>query len=394
MKMVFGAALAMIFATGSARGADEEATTSCFLVSGKVRCARSESADLASSRKWPTAIGIGPEKSGSSTLDILMSKVPSVIVGRKKGPNDEDTFELNWLIRPQNIKLGLANYSEYFIVDDPGNHEAKKVAYEKSPQYSSHSVVPYRARSFVKDLKLVFTTRDMLELDASLYLYLQVDKANVSYDFWVNERIKAFARMMECRRDQFEKLMIPGSDGTKLTIDALHDSTHFSWQAASLVESAIFETCQNGAVSTFPKRSFSVPMANIFLPLSIKRWAHAFPADQIHCVDIKERTEDPQTSLDNFFDFVELPRVDLEFSIKKSNNVAEHAESPFDRIVQSQLDMASRDGQGTQNKDMAEAIVKRLQQEITNTAKMYVTCEDVEKFHSVCGYRPFGYDWC
>lgn len=364
----------------------DDPQASCFIIkfdNGKdgFRCTRAEVPQLNTpyAPKWPTVLGIGPAKTGSSSLGHRLDTAPTVLVGH----NHAGGIELGWLSN-QAVVNGIMGYAAHFNHSQDLSPDLVQ-AYEKTPSYSGHPLVPYRARAFMStNLKLLFSTRTLFELDGSLYLFKKANLLNFTYYGWLHARIRSYDNWIECRRRVFEAIMLPASDGTVLKLDDIYNTTYFSPESTSFIEGEIYKECGTCHDDT-PGSCF----ANIMIVNSLKRWIHAFPnRDNILCVDISQRIDDPVGTLQKINSFLGIH--DDSVTPKDGERGNSHADvSTFDRIVESQIELTPERSRKEIEKEVSE-----LRDLLLETGRKYVPCRDIEFFKEVCGYYPLGYDYC
>lgn len=364
----------------------QEPQASCFTIkfeNGRdgFRCTRAETPQLniPYAPKWPTVLGIGPAKTGSSSLGHRLDSAPNVLVGH----NHAGGIELGWLSN-EGVVNGIMGYAKHFNHSQELSPEFVQ-AYEKTPGYSGHPLVPYRARAFMStNLKLLFSTRTLFELDASLYLFKKANTLNFTYHGWLHARLKSYDNWVECRRKAFELIMLPASDGTVLTIDDIYNTTYFSPESTSIIEGHIYKECGLCHDNT-PGNCF----VNVMIVSNLRRWIHAFPnRDNILCVDISQRIDDPIGTLQRINEFLGIK--DQSVTSKDGERGNSHADiSTFDRIVESQMELTPDRSRNDIEREVAE-----LRDLLHETGRKYVPCSDIEFFKDVCGYYPLGYDYC
>ncbi|KAJ8603539.1 hypothetical protein CTAYLR_004874 [Chrysophaeum taylorii] len=359
----------MLFGFG--RGEDGYHCVSLEIRAGsRLACGRGELPS--GSQRWPNVLGIGPAKSGSTALAHLLHSVPRVVTGNKTyatGVWEDYPYEVAWLYRPEMVAKGLASYSKYF----PPNENAV-VFFEKTPKYSAHSLVPYRARTFLSNkLKLVLTTRGLLDLDASLYLYRE---KLVTYREWFEARVRAHEAWADCRERRFRVIT-----GNTITIESLHDPDYFDWQAASGAEHDLANVC--GAVASVDANvtRFRDWISEIFVVWSLRRWTLVFPHEQnFLCIDSDSIKANPEMEQSRIFDFVGLPDQKYVPAAKK---VLKATRTPTDRLVDVQI-----------AKGVPEDDVPLLQKALLDWGRARTRCRDVDAFKRVCGYVPSDHDHC
>jgi len=347
-----------------------------------VRCAREELPPLGSgwADRWPTVVGIGPAKSGSSSLNGYMSSLPECSNQATKG-------EPNFFNTNSKVAKGLSWY--HYGGESLMN---MTLLYEKSPSYSSSTLAPYTIRMFLGErAKLIFTTRDILELHSSLYLYLEVDKAKVSYADYVHHRIAVYEAVTLCHERNLPGLLIPEGDGRPLNLSLrdIHDPTIFDWQSANTLDLALAAACpaHKMPVPKLPQGATDRPFGFGLPVQALRHWAFVFPrSDQLLCLDLHMREERPNYELSRLHDFLNIP-APTEQQQKKFGGPGRHAgQTAFDRVVQSQVPIY-----GNGSRDIQEE-VSQVNAEIIRVSMIDVTCADARWVEALCGSFPRGYE--
>lgn len=355
-------------------------------------CVRSEEPNFAEKR-WTTVMGIGPAKSGSTSLSDELEKSGLVVVGDRDVDVPEKhhvSSELQWLAKDNSVRKGLKDLSKFF---SPATENT--VAYfEKDPQYETKHAAhaAYRARAFLgPNLKLVHTSRDFVDLDGSLYLYRKAFLNNVSYAEWVDFRIEAFNAREECREEEFSKLMVPSYNGEKTSIKDLHNPKAFSIESASLIETRLYKMCDT---VERPSNGIQDFMHAIFMVTDLKRWMHAFgKKENFHCIDLASRARDPASVYYGLYKFLGVD--DEEFLEERLVKLSKQAMSEdydmgqhtIDRLVQAHVPFVDPRFNITQS-------VMDSRKRVSDLGKKQVTCEDLEWYEEICGYPAPGYMSC
>lgn len=387
-----------------------------------IGCAKAERPDfeVASTKKWTSVIGIGPAKSGTSSIGPIIKASGTVIVGNKNidDKNGHWQSELTWLSRESEMREGLKTLSHYFQQNVTGGGNTVDAYWEKDPQYFQEYApyAAYRARTFLGPyLKLVHTSRDLLDLDGSLYLFREAFNAGVSYRTWVETRIAVFESHMQCRNATFSQLIIPSFDGAKIGIEELQNPDYFSWETASTIEAYLYRACGSGKPRYVDHVTDS--MVGIFLVPNLRRWMHAFPnRSNIFCMDVAHRIADRPKTYKRLYTFLGLegssvfagtednddkhehelteappqPRLMLEPDVPDSkrlerDGVRHPDKATLDRLIESQ---EAFEGVA------ARQVVEKLREMISELAPRYIRCDDVFWYENVCGYIPTGYEYC
>lgn len=359
----------------------------CVRLEGQLYCIEAEKPDLKEhpGMIWTTAYGIGPAKSGSTSLAGRLRQLQhDVSVGNKffaEGKPGKH-FEVNYLLNNMAMRGGLGalarNFDTSFF-----DENAPVAAYEKSPSASAHPLVPYRARAFLsKDLKLVLTTRDVIGLDSSYYLYSEQPSHNVTYKTRVEAQVKQNADFHECRIREFRNIMLPNTQGVVPSIDVLYDGS-FSWTEAHQVDSVLYTKCskpEDGIAALEPD----------LIPNTLRRWMLVFPnRSNILCLDLAQREGDDADKTNiQLFNFLGIDLSERTGVGVKGGQ--QHHDTALQRIVDSQQDAGFPPPPGkTWEEEVTELFAL-----INDTVVKYVPCSNVAFFKDVCGYAPYGYDHC
>lgn len=365
------------------------------LESGGVACSKYQEPEE-EGEHWTNVIGIGPAKSGSTSLAVLFEETNVISVGNKRkwqGDLTESAFgsELNWFKYDDKIQRGLVNLAKAYSESESGLY------FEKDPMYQENCalIAAYRARSFLgPKLKLIHTSRNFIDLDGSHYLYMNLFRKGYNYSAWIDARVQALDDFLRCRKGTFDNLIVPTYDGSKVDISKLHDAAYFSWEAAMQVDSVIYEKCGSGAPEKPHSAIIRIPMSAIFMVPQLKRWMHAFPnRTNLFCLDVDARIKDPATTYVNLYKFLGFKnqdfldeRRDIQLERQHSEAKKHHVEeSMFDRIVASQSEFSD-------NIEVLKQSVSEAQARIVDAAKRFVSCEDVRWYQDTCGYVTPGFE--
>lgn len=334
---------------------------------------------------FPTVLGIGPAKSGSTGTAALLEQISRVIVSDRTlvtGEPVQHAYEIDWFHHGLELMDGLQTYAKYFR---PSKNDTK-VVFEKTPTYSADTMVPYRVAAFLRhDLKLILTTRDFRDLDGSLYLWRRAPEANITYYDWLKTRALAYERWEMCRQREFRRMIVPPTDDTpEPDLDDIHDSAFFSFEEASRVESALHHFCGEGA-HDLEDPYFHDALKEVFVVSSLPRWLHGFDKSNLFCIDSDKALVDEASYANierRLFDFLGLNKEPLRPAVYFSAG-----EPVMKRLVRSHRAMRPKD------KHVVTKI-RNLRSSLTDLAMRHTKCKLVHLFNDTCGYFPAGYSFC
>jgi hypothetical protein len=177
-----------------------------------------------------------------------------------------------------NLNLGIRQYRKFFETPTP-QHQFLYAA-EKTPVYSYCTLSPYRAGVFLKrPIKLIFTIRDPIEADQSLYLFRAIDfKYKVNYLEWIEPRVKIIHEWMKCRETKLKEILVPNFKDQKdyFTLHELTDPNKIDWRVASQIEHYLYKFCQRGNVTSATHFTLYDFIQERLYAQNLKRWAHVF----------------------------------------------------------------------------------------------------------------------
>jgi hypothetical protein len=250
--------------------------------------------------RWSTFLGIGPAKTGSTAVFDMLTKHQNVSMGNSyMGGLPCCGSELYFFSveREREIYGGTKRYSLFF--DKRNNLKGSAVvAGEKTPRYSYDPLAAYRAGAMLhRPVKLIFTVRDELEADMSLYMARHIaTKYKADYLEWVGPRVAIFKEWMQCRQTFFSKLAIPLSDGniTYMNLRDINDPTKYTWQTAAQIESYLYKFCQQGR--TPPRLAFYMEdyIQERLHAANLRRWIHVFGRENLLCIQNEDMSRHPQ----------------------------------------------------------------------------------------------------
>ena len=225
---------------------------------------------------WPTFLGVGAAKSGSTALHELINQHPEVSEGNKL-----NSPEVNWFAL--SAHLGLSDYAQYFT-----RSPSAKAYGEKTPNYAWVHNVAYSARTLLgPNLKLVYSYRDPLEETVSWYLHQFHDDLKVSFAQFLDARLLLDGKMTACLQTHFKAMLVPSSAGSSdwATMDGIHNPAMFDWKTSEQIEHALHNECEQPVVSEVAQGRHLFGFANEFDHYTnLRRWVHVFGKKQLLCV--------------------------------------------------------------------------------------------------------------
>ena len=163
------------------------------------------------SRATPFVVGIGPAKSGSTAVFRTLASHAHIQIGNAGTRSECCGSELYFFLRPferHNFNLSWERLGEYFAGGLPSQSDdsGKRWFGEKTPHYAGHTQVPFLIHAMLPAALLVFTYRDSLELDASLYAFRGMPLRGVPYLDWVKGRVAAHQAWTSCRASELQRI--------------------------------------------------------------------------------------------------------------------------------------------------------------------------------------------
>ena len=335
---------------------------------------RAEEASLekGSGKRWPTLLGVGPAKSGSTIVADILEWSGRVVVGKLpccKG-------ETNFLVNRRNFTQGLRKYADFFEVP------AEKVVgyYDKTPEYAVDYLAPFRGAAFLnpKRVRLIFTMRNHLDMDASQFFHFKVDK---NYNDWVPERIENLKVIEDCRKKTFSSLF-----SSTLSLKDLYDRSIFSVESTLRVEETIQETCG------YQRNSRANILRGHFFENLIRRWTHVFPDTDYLCVANEDLVMNPAHSMKRIYAFVGLGDIPVEATGSHLDpNRTLH--KLVKATLRQQQTTNDEEGTTTQASTLFNDHDIRLntlatQKKLLDYLTQETSCHDLQLLHDVCGFTP------
>jgi tetratricopeptide (TPR) repeat protein len=206
----------------------------------------------------PNFLILGAQKAGTSSLFKYAVQHPQIIPPLRK----ELEF---WSLR---MKRGLDWYLSQFPAIPPG--DLTYLSGEACPGYLDHDMSAERLRAEFPDIKLVVILRD------------PVERAYSHYNHWRRRQQEScdFETAIEAKLDH----LTSGSDGT-VDEQQLWNSPH--------------DYLARGVYVVF-----------------LKHWMSIFPRDRFLILSNNQLNSDPQATLSQFFDFLELPDAAIQADLR------------------------------------------------------------------------------
>ncbi|CAK0912017.1 unnamed protein product [Prorocentrum cordatum] len=294
-------------------------------------------------------LGVGPGRSGSTSLISALRDHPSVIVG--------DARNLYILDKVRECAKGQSAYVDFFTSDTKSKRKTHWFG-EKTPMYSSHRLVPFRARAmFGPSLKLFLTWRNPAQIFASRYLQLYEESRatlkDENFRQWADRHLDTFRGIAECRKNLLQKF--------SLTERMIYDST-FTIHATAAMEEYLVRLC--GHMGDGPHAALEG--RGMF-----RRWAHVFGKSQVLCVDVEDQNSRMNWVLDRIAAHLGVDRkgfTDQPSAHKRLN-------ASFDILARNQMRYGSQ-----AVKEMWGSIA-----EIQAIDRDSLTLEDLRLFSELCG---------
>lgn len=212
-------------------------------------------------RVLPSALIIGAQKAGTTSLFAYLGAHPGVTPARTK---EIHFFDIRY-------DLGVGWYRAHFPVRRPARrgspHTANPLAIEATPYYLPHPLAPQRVRALLPDARLIAVLRD------------PVDRAISHYHQAVQ------------------------SGGERLPLDAALDQEEH--RLAGERERIISGACRDSPVH----RRFSYVTRGHYAE-QLSNWLSLFERDQLLVLDSEKLRSHPAAALARACDFLALPRRD------------------------------------------------------------------------------------
>jgi len=387
MMAVFGTALWLVAwaATGAATGA----TDNCYLERDAERvCVERETASFAinSTQRWPTVLGIGPAKSGSTITADMMHWTGKVLLGSMGCCRGETMF----LSKESEYRKGLRHYASFF---EPVTTEGVVAFYDKTPLYDVDFLVPFRALAFLgPSLKLVFTMRNPVDMDASQYFQYQIPKTQTLYVDWVRRRMDKHTAIATCRSERFQELLAAESrDQEPLELRDLYDASKFSLTEVNFFENYLARKCPD-------PRDHDAMLGTSLFAANLRRWLRVFPdRGQLLCNSNEDLLSDSAAVRERLFAFVGIPYDHVEplttNSSYDANRTLNRLVVASERVLLESSVSSSKRRHLRRSADDTGAVVESIlatQRKLVTFLAAYTSCQDVQLLTDACGpdYTP------
>jgi len=285
------------------------------------------------------AVGIGPAKSGSSALWKLLCGFNGVACGSRQHPGGLRSGELNILLSDDLLREGLSAYDKFFtsnVSNEP------LLLYEKTPVYSASFKAPFVAANILpENTKYIYTHRNFLIQDMSLYMHRKMYERNITYAKWVDDSLSIHKAWENCRRKLLSKVLlattelvqVPAGASDYIIVDELFSNlTLFLPQEAYWTENQVSQSCGEPAPPFRPSDSFE----ELLHHRNINRWARYVGKDQILCIDDDTHKSKPCSVIKALTGFLKTDQRSLQ-NIECNVELIERTD--FKRIVQEMPDL-------------------------------------------------------
>lgn len=271
---------------------------------GKLFVAKQERADLKSETGiFPTFIGIGGPKSGSTSMVLRLSEHLNIEIGEStRGGQTCCGPELYVMINGALEAEGLSTYKKFY--PDKIGGEIKQIG-EKTPSYSEDPLVPYKVKALLgDDTKVLYTIRDMIDMDVSHYFhskeYGRMDTKDMTYWEWVDRRVNAQSRFLKCRENHFQMMVVPDGAMSKewfIKLEDLYTTDMLHPKDVQMIENYLTHRCTAGSdpnIVEHVDRSYlplrDIPdMGGLTHSVNLKRWRHVVGADNFMCITDRDQ---------------------------------------------------------------------------------------------------------
>lgn len=326
---------------------------------------------------WNSFLGIGPSKTGSSSLFEQLGKHKKVVIGNSTAGGRLCCYsELYYFTKMEDVEKGIIRYKDFYTNADHVNAEAVG---EKTPFYFSHPLVPYRARALLsKSLKLILTYRDPVEADISLYFHREMASTHkMAYYEWLYPRLDGLKKWVKCREIAFKSLLVQNSTHEKdyFNIRDLHNPNIISWETAQNIEIFLLHKCE-----------FPTPTGNVLDGLiyhsdylqerlsveNLKRWVHVFGKENMICIKNDDQLTNAQNVLDEVTNFLGV-NPDGWDGFKPENY---HPFNITHRLLESQRKL---------NSDAVNGMIPAMNA-LRDFLDSYETKEEKAWFQDICGF--------
>ena len=243
----------------------------------------------ASQRVLPNLILLGAQRAGTTSLYAHMGMHPGICLSRTKEVHYFDNYQ----------DQGLDWYRSNFPTKSWVERRSRNLGYdiaigEGSPYYLFHPTVPERVHEVLPDTRLVVLLRDPIERALSHFRH---ERRNGS------ETVSDFETAWELETER-----LSGAEERLSSGDTVYDEAH---------------------------NRFSYTARGDYAP-QLERWLAKFDHSQLHIIRSEDLFEKPREVMSDFFDFLELPQVDLgDFPVLNATTV--QASDPAEKELRKRL---------------------------------------------------------
>jgi hypothetical protein len=294
------------------------------------------------------AVGIGPAKTGSSALHKLLCGFKSVACGSRQLFGGKSP-ELDILHNDNLLHEGLSAYDIFFTSTNTSHVSLEPLLlYEKTPVYSASFHASFVAANILpENTKYIYTHRDFLTQDLSLYMHRKMYERNITYAKWVDDSLSIHKAWENCRRKLLDKvlleeLLVHVGDGDYIVDELLSNSTLFLPQESYWAEMQVSQSCGKPAPPFRPSDSFE----ELLHHRNINRWARYVGKDQILCVDHDTFKSKPCSVTKALTSFLKVERktlqnIECNVELTERTNVKRVKEAMPDLQTESEITAAS-----------------------------------------------------
>lgn len=360
-----------------------------------IHIAISESPDFSTeSGIFPTFLGVGGPKSGSTRLIELLSRHPQINVGNSNLGNQTCCGSELYVLTTGTIgEEGVTSYNKFYDTK-PGDENIKALG-EKTPTYSNNILAPSRVRAFLGgNTKILYTFRDSVEMDVSHFMHMKrhhPDSVKMTYLEWVERRVNAQRSFISCREDALAKMIVPNSKNEVnwLQLKDLYTSDRMSIDVMETVEGALAQAC--GSYADPNKRNnltdpwfVAIPdLGGILHTENMKRWRRIDP-DNFMCVTDRDQYCDQAKVVETVVKFMGLdpwPSELLEskdFYVPTDKDIYEKKviNSPANRLSDSSEEIL----QNKSDEASALSILKDFLVEVEDMTYIKELCPNLDSF--------------
>jgi len=247
----------------------------------------------------PNFLIIGAQRSGTTWLYENLVKHPEIIPASTKEVHFFDN----------NFSRGLEWYKSHFThtKNSQINNHSKSITGEASPYYIFHPLAPERISNIIPSVKIIILLRN------------PVDRAFTHYHHEV---------ILRAEKSTFEEAI--SSEPTRL-------------------EGEEEKIINNKNYYSFNHQHFSYLSRGIYIS-QLERWMNLFPTKQILIIKSEDFFSEPQLTIENVFNFLNVPLIKIDFNKpnifnhdKMGSSTKEYLEEYFKPHNQSLYKFLNRD---------------------------------------------------